>query len=173
MTAVLHESGLWRCVFRVETFAGDERDELLDVVEFENALQYGGVSLLWQYSQGNGSATPGLALTYITNANAAIGAGNSSAAADPTHTNLQGASRLRKGMDATYPQHTDGVVSASNTITFRSTFLTTDGNFDWAEVAIFNSATDGVGRMLNRKPQAIGVKTSAVSRVVNATVSIS
>lgn len=174
MTTAVRDSGLWKCEFRVETFRGDGRDELLDAVEFENMLMYGGVSTLFQQSIGNGTVTAGQALTYFNNAQAAIGAGDSSTAAAATQTNLQAASnKLRKALDATYPLHTDGVTSISNTITFRSTFATTDANFNWQEVGIFNSTTDAVGRMLNRVAQNIGTKTSAVSRIVTATISIS
>ena len=173
----IRESGLWECRFVVETFRGEVAEdpgaELLDRQAFGNLLMYGGVSCLWQYAMGNGTTTAGQTLTYINNAQAAIGAGDSSAAAAATQTDLQAASnKLRKAMDSTYPQHTDGVTSTSNTITFRSTFGTSDANFDWQEVGVFNSATAGTGRMINRKAQAIGTKTSAVSRVVTATIQI-
>lgn len=171
MAAVVRESGLWTCRFLIETFEGDWRPgaEPIDVVETDNQLMHGGVSFLWQCALGNGGAG---ALAYLTSANAAIGAGTGTAAADPAQTNLQGATRLRKGQDPGYPSHTDGTVVANKTITFRSTFGTAEGNFDWQEVAVFNSVTDGSGRMLNRKVQAIGVKSNTVSRVVTATVSI-
>lgn len=174
VTDVVQESGLWRCRYRIETFQGEWHPGAIpiDTVETANLLMYGGVSCLWQCLTGNGTATAGVALTYFSNANAAIGAGTGTTSAAATETNLAGATRLRKGMDSTYPQHTDGTAAAANTITFRSTFATAEGNFDWAEIGIFNSATDAVGRMLNRRVQAIGVKTSAVSRIITATVQI-
>ncbi|WP_298799979.1 hypothetical protein [Pseudonocardia sp. 73-21] len=175
MSAVVRERGLWRCVFEVESFAGDVApgDTPLDRCEFENLLMYGGMSCIFQSLIGNGSGAAGGALTYFNNANAAIGAGDSTTAAAATQTDLQAATnKLRKGMDATYPLHTDGVTSASNVITFRSTFGTAEANFDWQEVGIFNSATAATGRMLNRKTQAIGVKTSSISRVITATITL-
>lgn len=174
MTDRVRESGLWRCTFTIETFTGDRRpgDIPVEVVHTDNLLANGGVSCLWQALIGNGTTTGGQALTYFNAAQAAIGAGDGTSTAVATQTNLQGASRLRKGMDSTYPQHTDGTSAAANTITFRATFATGEGNFDWQEVGVFNSATDASGRMLNRKVQSIGVKTSAVSRVVTATVQI-
>lgn len=174
MAAVMRESGLWTCRFTVETFDGEwvPGATPIDVVECDNLLMHGGVSVLWQCLTGNGSGAAGGALTFFNNGNAAIGAGTGTAVAAATQTELQGVTRLRKGMDVGYPQHTDGVTSAAKTITFRSTFSTAEGNFDWQEVGIFNSATDGTGRMLNRKVQAIGVKANTVSRIVTATIAI-
>lgn len=174
MTEAVHESGQWRCRFTIATYEGEYFPGAVptDVVQTDNLLMYGGVSCLWQALIGNGTATAGQVLTYFNNAQAAIGAGISTTAAAATQTNLQGASRLRKGMDSTYPQHTDATTSGAATITFQSTFSTGEANFDWQEIGIFNSATDAVGRMLNRRTQAIGTKTSAVSRVVTATITI-
>ena len=177
MTAVLRDSGLWECLFRVETYRGEVAEdpgaELLDELAFSNLLMYGGISVMWQALIGNGTATAGQTLTYFNNAQGAIGAGDSSTAAAATQTNLQAASnKLRKAMDSTYPQHTDATTSGAATITFRSTFATTDANFNWQEVGIFNSTTDGTGRMLNRVAQNIGTKTSAVSRIVTATITL-
>lgn len=175
MSVVVPDSGLWRCLFEVESFLGDVRpgDEPIDHVEFENLLMYGGASCLLQGLIGNITGTAGQALTRFDNTNAAIGAGDSTTAAVATHTDLQAVTnKLRKGMDATYPLHTDGTTIASNVITFRSTFGTSDANFDWQEIGIFNSPTAATGRMLNRKTQAIGVKTSSISRVVTATITL-
>lgn len=172
--AELAESGRWRCDILVEDYEGEyvPGAEPIARTEFGNLLMNGGVSFLWQCAQGLGTATAGQALTYLTNTTAAIGAGNGTTAAAAGQTDLVGASRLRKGMNATYPQHTDGTVTGSKTITFQSTFGTTDANFDWQEIGVFNSTTDAVGRMLNRALQAIGVKSSAVSRVVTVTITI-
>lgn len=132
---------------------------------------HGGASFLWQAAIGNGTPTAGAALTYFNNANAAIGSGNGTAVEDATHNNLQGASRLRKGMNSGYPQHTDGATAAARTIRYQATFGTADANWDWAELGLFNSATDAAGRMLTRKVQAMGAKTTAVSRVVTVELS--
>lgn len=176
--ADVRESGQWRCRFTIADYLGDidpsRLDELVPirVVETDNLLVFGGVSALWQCLIGNGTATAGAALTFFNNANATIGAGNGLTAVAATDTNLVGASKLRRGMNSGYPQHTDGVVAAAAKITFQSTFGTADANFDWQEIGIFNHATDGSGRMLNRKTQAIGVKSSSVSRVVTAEITI-
>lgn len=138
-----------------------------------NLLMYGGVSAQWQTLLGNGTVTAGQALTYFNNAQSAIGVGDSATAAAATQTNLQAASnKLRKAMDATYPLHTDSVTSGAAAAVFRSTFATGDANFTWAEWGVFNSTTDGVGRMLNRKVEALGTKTSAASWQMTVTLSI-
>lgn len=94
----------------------------------------------------------GEAATDFTNANARIGVGNGTTAFAAAQTDLQGASKLRKGMDATYPQRT------ANVIVFRATFGSAEANFDWEEFGIFNAAA--AGTMLNRKVQAMGSKVA-------------
>lgn len=94
--------------------------------------------------------------TFFTNANAHIGVGDSTTAFSASHTDLQAASnKLRKAMEATYPQR------SSNVLTFRSLFGTSDANFAWQEWAVFNASSSGV--MLNRKVESLGTKTSAQS----------
>ena len=170
-----HEAALWRCHLTVAKFWGDDqRQTPYEVFEDDwNMLLHGGVSNLWQYLLGNGSTTAGQALTYFNAANAAIGVGDSTAAAAATQTDLQAASnRLRKGMNAGYPEHTAGVTSTNKTIRFRSTFDTGEANFSWQEAGVFNSATQGVGRMLNRKVTDMGTKTNASSFQITFDIAI-
>jgi hypothetical protein len=172
----VHESGRWNCEFKIEKFWGDdvEGQEPYETIVTDNLLMYGGVSCLWQGLLGNMTATTGQALTKFDNANAAIGVGDSTTAEAATHTNLQASTnKLRKGMNATYPVHTDGTVVGAASIQFQSTFGTAEGNYAWQECAVFNSATDGTGRMLNRKVQSLGTKTSASSWQVTVTITIS
>ena len=171
----------WHCHTRLDKFEGDptyeQRESGLvvpfDTIEREgNLLVIGGASVLWQTLIGNGTATGGQALTYFNNANAYIGVGDSSTAAADTQTDLQAATnKLRKAMDATYPLHTDTTGTAgSKSITFRSTFATGDANFAWAEWALFNGSSGG--RMLNRKVESLGTKTSAATWVLTITLSL-
>jgi hypothetical protein len=136
-----------------------------EVVKSYNLLVYGGASCMWQCLIGNGTGTAGQNLTFFNNANAAIGVGDSSTAAAANQTDLQASTnKTRVGMSSTYPQHTDGVTSASNTITFQSSFPASGGtaaNYAWNEVAVFNSASAGVGRMLNRLAPGGGFGTKA------------
>lgn len=174
MTALsLQDRAGWLCRLRVEDFPDDDLSASpLRVVEASNLLMHGGASLLWACARGAGTATAGQALTYLDAANAAIGAGNGTAAAAATQTDLQGASRLRRGMNSTYPQHSDGTGAGAHQIIFQATFGTGDANFDWQEVSLHNSATDATGRMVNRIVQNIGVKTSSISRVATMTLTL-
>lgn len=190
-----HDAQLWRCHTVLDKYAGEidyalpkhnglaVRKNGLIVEAFEtvekegNLLTIGGASIQWQTLIGNGTTTAGQALTYFNNANAAIGVGDSTTAAADTQTNLQGAvvttDRIRVGMDATYPLHTDTTGTAgSKSITFRSTFGTSVANFAWNEWGVFNSATDATGRMLNRKVESLGTKTSAATWVLTITLSL-
>lgn len=125
-----------------------------------NLLAYGGASCLWEALTGNCTATAGQALTYFNNAQAAIGVGDSTTAAAATQTDLQASSnKVRSGMVATYPTHTDATTSVAAPITFQSSFGSGVANFSWQECGIFNSASAGTGRMLNRLVQSFGVKS--------------
>lgn len=182
-----HDRQFWHCHTKVEKYLGDLEytegeggllvpvSQPFETVEKEgNLLVIGGASVQWQTLIGNGTSTAGQALTFYNNANAAIGVGDSTTAAADTQTDLQAATnKLRKAMDATYPQHTDTTGTAgSKSVTFKSTFATTDANWAWQEWGIFNSATAGIGRMLNRKVESLGTKTSAATWVLTITLSL-
>ena len=94
--------------------------------------------------------------TAYNNANAHTGVGSGTTAFSKTHTDLQGASKARKAMDATYPTVT-GTPAAI--MTFRSTYETGDANFAWEEIAVFNASSSG--RMAARVVSSQGTKTSA------------
>lgn len=110
-------------------------------------------------------STIGEAVTAFNNANAHIGSGDSTTAFAATQTDLQAATnKLRKAMDATYPQR------SGNVLTFRSTFATTDANWAWQEWGIFNGSS--AGTMMSRKVESLGTKTSAQSWQMTATITI-
>lgn len=171
----IRDSLKWHCHLTIRKFHGDSTADadLFETVEIDgNLLMYGGASCLWQCLIGNGTGTAAQTLTFFNNGNAYLGVGDSSTAEAATQTDLQAASnKLRKAMDATYPQHTDATTSGAATITFRSTFATSDANFAWAEWATFNGSSGG--RMLNRKVAALGTKTSAATWQLTVTISIS
>lgn len=148
---------------------GVEPDEVL--TQEVNLLTFGGASCLWECLIGNGTATGGANLTFFNNANAHLGVGNGTTAAAATQTDLQGASKLRKAMDASQPAHTDGTTDGSDDITFKSTFGTADANFAWEEWGVFNGSS--AGRMLNRKVAALGTKTSSATWVFTVTLTLS
>lgn len=153
-----------------------------EVVEKEhNLLVIGGASVLWENLIVAGSSTAGAANGLFNNANAHISVGDSSTAAADTQTELQAATnRVRKPMDATYPQHTDSTGTAgAKSIVFRSTFATTDANFAWNEWGVFNGPGTGGppttgARMLQRVAGAalLGTKTSAATWVLTVTLSL-
>jgi hypothetical protein len=154
--------------------------EAYDSIEVEgNLLVIGGASIQWQTLIGNGVTTQSAATGYFSNANAHISVGDSTTAAADTQTELQAATnRVRKAMDATYPLHTDTTGTAgSKSITFRSTFATGDANFAWQEWGLFNGPGTGGppttgARMLNRKVESLGTKTSAATWVLTITLSL-
>ena len=168
----------WHCVTRVDKFAGDptlEQRESGLVVPYDsleivgNALTTGGASALWERLIGT-------SITAFDNTNAYIGVGDSTTAnsggtASTNNDLVAATNKMRKAMDATYPQHTDSTSSATaDDIVFRSTFATTDANWAWQEWGIFNAST--AGRMLNRKVESLGTKTSAATWVLTITLSL-
>lgn len=107
----------------------------------------------------------GEATTDYTNANARLGVGDSTAVFAATQTDLQAATnKLRKGMEATYPSR------ATNVLTLRSLFATSEANFAWAEWGVFNDAA--AGTMLCRKVEALGTKASTQSWQLTATITV-
>jgi hypothetical protein len=177
-----HDAIQWRAVWRVEKFQGDWTEEQIaaglagrpyEAIEREgNLLMYGGVSNLWQCLIGNGTGTAAQTLTFFNNGNAHIGVGDSNTAAAATQTDLQAATnKLRKAMEATYPQHTDGVTSGAASIVFRSLFGSSDANFAWEEWGVFNGSSGG--RMLNRKVESLGTKASGSTWTFTVTLTLS
>jgi hypothetical protein len=194
-----HDDLLWRCVTRHERFrlpdldpetlhdvvaqgAGWQQAAMLRALGVEpavevvegNLLMYGGASCLWQWAIGNGTTTAGQATTYVSNARAAIGVGDSTTAAVATHTDLQAATnKLRVGMDPSFPTHTDGTASGSASATWQATFSTSQGNYAWQEWALFNSSTAATGRMIQRKVQSQGTKPNNEVWTIAVTLSLS
>lgn len=144
-----------------------------------NVLLRGGADLLWLGLKAGLTATTGAKNTYLNNAEAVIFVGNSNTAAVNTQVDLQASSsrRFAKGMEATYPLHTtgDGSTAALN-IAFRSVFSTAQGNFAWEEWGIGNSTKSTApyaGRLLNRKVQSLGTKSTAATWTFTVTLSLS
>jgi hypothetical protein len=165
----IQQRGAWHCVTRLDKFDGDvdpDQATPVETIEVEgNILTYGGVSALWDTLIGAGT------VTVFDNSNAYLGVGDSSTVAAAAQTALQAATnKLRVAMDGGYPDHTDGTGDGNHVITYRSTFATGQANFSWEEWGIFNHAT--AGRMLNRKVESLGVKTSAQTWTLTITVTI-
>jgi hypothetical protein len=163
----LHEGLKWKGRLTAAYYAGDWTAEQIDaglagapidVREADNILVNSGIGLLLDLLIGAGGTTFG-------NANAYIGIGNSSTAAAANQTDLIGASTHRQAMDATYPQR------SGQTLTFRATVGTANGNFAINEAGVFNAASGGT--MLNRFVEDLGTKTSATSLLLTVTITIS
>lgn len=102
-------------------------------------------------------------LTAYSNANAHLGVGDSASAFAATQTDLQAATnKLRRPMDATYPQ------VATNLLTARASFGTAEANFAWNEWGLFNAASGGT--MMNRKVESLGTKTAAQAWQLTVTI---
>lgn len=105
--------------------------------------------------------------TFFDNAHAYLCVGDGNTAYNAEQTDLQAATnKLRKGMDASYPTR------SNNANTFRSTFGTSDANFEWIEWGVANASSGGV--LFNRKVESssLGTKTSAQSWVLTATLTL-
>jgi hypothetical protein len=153
-----HEPIMWRCAWDLVKYRNENCywiDLAQEVIQGEgNLLMHGGASALFNRLV---SSSPSVGV--FDNSNAYIGVGDSSTAAAATQTDLQAVTnKFRKGMDATYPQHTDGTGTANDDCIFRATFGATDANFTWNEWGIFNASA--AGRMLNRKVTALGTKVN-------------
>lgn len=184
----------WRCDYEVAKFAAGAADVRAGVygatagpdagrpvTPYEtingagNMLVNGGADIFWVFTRGPGTTSANAQNTYF-NAHAGVGVGNSTTAVARTHTDLQANSsrKARKGMESTYPTHTTGTGSTSvrNTV-FRALFSTAQANFAWQEWGVFNSTTAGQGRMLNRKVESLGTKTTAATWQMTVTLSLS
>jgi hypothetical protein len=137
---------------------GQRADKPFDVVEFLNAyVNAGGALFLNLLAAAGGTA--------FNNANAYIGVGDSSTATTAPMTDIQASTnKLRKAMDATFPSLSGQIM------TWRSTFGSSDANFAWQEVALFNASTSGT--MLSRGVSSLGTKASGTSWVMSYTITI-
>lgn len=176
------DSIAWKCHTKLEKFNAPSTAVLSgkvapdEVVEVDgNLLMYGGADLLWLGLKGALTTTTGQQGTVFsgTAKGTAIGVGDSNTAAAATQTNLQAATnKLRKKMDAGFPTHTTGTAgSTQSKMVFKTTFSTGQANFAWQEWGIFNTTGAG-GRMLNRKVESLGTKTTAATWALTITLSL-
>jgi len=94
--------------------------------------------------------------------NARIGVGDGSTAFAATQTDLVGTNKFRKIVN------TAPVVTA-NSIDYTSTFTSTEGNFAWNEMALFNSSS-GSYMATRRTVTSFGTKTSSDTWIITLTV---
>ena len=166
-----HEPITWKGVARLAYYDGDWSAEDIDaglagapreVHEAENLLVNSGIALLLDLLIGAGGTT-------YANGNTYIGTGDSSTAAAATQTDLQAATnRFKRVMDATFPSR------SGQTLTFRTTFATSESNYAINECGVFNGGPAfATGTMLNRIVSSLGTKTSATTLQLTITVTIS
>lgn len=141
---------------------GDAAVQPYEIAEIEgNLLLNEGIQELIMLAMGT-TGSP----TAFNNANARIGVGDSSAAENATHTDLQAATnKLYKAMEATYPQR------SNQTVTFRSVFGSTDANWAWNEFSVDNGGT--ALKNLNRKVSSQGTKAAGQSWTVDVAITFS
>lgn len=100
----------------------------------------------------NAALFAGEAVTALNNANAYLGVGNSTTAFSAAHTDLQGASKAREALDATFPTR------STNVLTYKATFEAADAQFAWEEWGLFDAAA--AGTMISRKVESHGTKAA-------------
>jgi len=133
---------------------------LVNHQEFDhNCFLKEGINEIWSLICGTGGVK-------FDNTNAYIEVGDGDTAADDDQTGLLGGNKFCQPMDPTYPTY-----GTDQKATFRATFATAVANFAWKEITIING-DDDTHDNLNRKVQAMGTKTDAVSRVTTVELSI-
>ncbi len=161
----IDEKGTLKKKWTIRRYADDQafkNDQPYDVSEFlENVLLNEGIAAMWDLICGLGSPTA------FSNANAYIGVGDSNTAAAATQTGLQAATnKAYKAMETSYPSR------SSQTVTFRSVFGSTDGNFSWQEFTVANGNSDSAVNM-NRKVSDQGTKASGQTWTVDLQITLS
>lgn len=154
----------YKPVWTIRKFENDEaykENKPYEVKDIEgNLLLNEGITRLANLLIGGGG-------TAFNNANAYIGVGDSSTAASASQTGLQAATnKLYKAMVATYPQ------ISSQTVTFRSAFGSSEGNFAWEEFTVANGNSDA-SENLNRKVSSQGTKSSGQTWTLDLTITFS
>jgi hypothetical protein len=100
-------------------------------------------------------------VTAFNAANAYVGIGDSSTAFASSQTDLQASTNKTRKL-------VDTVVRTTNSVDYTSTFGTTQANYQWLEIAVFNASSGGT--MLSRKVISLGIKPNTEQWSVTATV---
>jgi hypothetical protein len=158
------------CVIQwsVEKFAAKDSREITEkgLTPYEvvhgkphNCILHEGWTGIFYHIAGVGSST-----NKWDNTNAKIGVGNDATAPADTQTGLIGASKLYKGMNATYPQK-----SGDHDLVFQSDFVSGEAEFAWNEESITNN-TDDTGVNLQRQNTSLGTKPAGQTWRVTGTI---
>lgn len=92
------------------------------------------------------------------------GGAGASSLISPTETDLAGASKTYKGMEATFPS------SASQKATFKSSFGSSDANYAWEEWVVKQVTS---AKCLNRKVESMGTKASGSTWTLEVDITLS
>jgi hypothetical protein len=161
MQEVIHYESLWT-ICKYESDMNFQKGIMLEQPSiFEgNCLLNEGITALLRLLAG-------LTEDAYSNAKAYIGVGDASTpAASATQTGLQAVTNhTYKAMETSYPTVVD------QTITFRSVFGSSDGNYDWEEFTVANAGS-GAGDNLNRKVSSQGTKVSGQVWTINLAITI-
>ena len=170
LASIGHEGLKLKGIWHADYYEGEVSAEDIDagratLIEShvgENLLMNDGIALMMDLLIGAGGTT-------YANGNTYIGTGDSSTAASASQTDLQAASnKFKRVMDATYPSR------SGQTLTFRTTFATSESNYAIQECGVFNGgAAFATGTMLNRIASSLGTKTSATTLQLTVTLTIS
>lgn len=152
------------CIWRIRKFADADahrRKEPYEVNTFQgNLLLNEGINQLWTILCSSGG-------TKYDNSHAYLGVGSSDTAADAGDEGLLGPSKAFRPMDSGYPTY-----GTNQKAVFRSTFGTSDANFDWNEFTVVNASSD-TGANLNRKVSSQGTKSSGQIWELELTITLS
>lgn len=145
---------------------GETEEQLLKRIESGEALSYETLKAenLWLTVGWTEllKLITGASTSHFDNTDTQIGVGISATAAAASQTDLLGATTSYKGMESSYP-----TTPATGTVQFRAKWLTSEGNFAWAEAVIKNSVS---GVCWNRIVNAWGTKTSSEVWYLTATL---
>ncbi len=139
-----------------------------------NLLMNGGASVIWErLILKNPSTLTGGALIGYSTDNAMLAVSTDATAASVTQTTLIATTNHFGSMEAGFPSHTDGTASTANReVQFRMVATTSEANNAWNSWGVFNGSSAG-SRMLNRKVQSLGTKTSAAQWTLTVTLGLS
>ncbi len=152
-----------RGVFRLRKYRSQVdflADRPYEEKEFHNAFTTVGLQAMGRLLTNQGGVSP------FSNANANLGVGDSTTAFAAGQTDLQASTnKLRKAMDATFPTDPTG-----GAWVWRSTFGSSEANYAWQEMAVFNAGAAGI--MLCRVVSAQGMKTAGQTWVLTYTMTV-
>lgn len=161
----MNETIRYKTEWKIRKYANDEafdRGEAFEEAIVEgNLLLNEGIGELWDLSCGLGTPTA------FSNANAHLGVGDSSTAESAAHTGLQASTnKVYKAMESGYPSR------SGQTVTWRSVFGSSEGNFAWNEFTVANGNSDGADN-LNRKVSSQGTKASGQTWTLDLAITFS